>query len=125
MRALDLQVVEQRRCIRRMISDRDGRRRARAADPASLVVRDQLIAIRQRSFASQRPKAVGEDRADQQHWFAGAGDLVFQLDAVYGCALHGPASCAVFVAGRQRLPSCAGIRHVRLRPVSERFDLKA
>ena len=83
MRARDLQIIEQRRCIRRMIGNRDRRRRARAADPAALVVRDQLIAIRQRSLGDERPKAVGEDRTDQQHRFAGAGYLVFQLDTVY------------------------------------------
>jgi hypothetical protein len=85
------------------------------------VIRDELIAIGQRSLADERLKAVGEDRTDQQHRFAGAGDLVFQLDTVYECVLHGSTSCAVFATGVQRsIGSCS-----RSLLVSGRFDPKA
>lgn len=64
-------------------------RRARAADPAPLVVADQLVPVGQRRLGHEGQETVGEDRADEEHRLARADHLVLQLDAVDRCDLHG------------------------------------
>jgi hypothetical protein len=87
--ARDSEVVEECRGVRSVI--RDGHRGwgMRAADPTSLVVADELVAVGQRRLRQQWEEAVGEDGADEQHGFARSDHLVFELDAVDVCDFHG------------------------------------
>src|SRR6188472_338133 len=92
--AWQTEVVKERRGVGSVVGDAHRRRSVRAADPAPLVVSDQLVAVGQRRFFEERQEAVGEDGADEQHGFARSDLLVFQFDAVDLYALHGSSSLA-------------------------------
>jgi hypothetical protein len=76
------ELVEQRGGVRGVVRDAHRRRGVRAADPAALVVADELVVVGERRFCDQRQEAVRDDGADEQHRLARSGCLVFQFYAV-------------------------------------------
>ena len=85
----DPEVVEQGRGVGRVVGDADRSWSAGAADPATLVVADQLVTVGEDRFCQQRQEAVCEHRADEQHRLSRTHELVLQLHAVDRCAFHG------------------------------------
>jgi len=53
------------------------------------VVADQLVPVGQGRLGHEGQEPVGEDRADEENGLARADHLVFQLDAVDRCDIHG------------------------------------
>ena len=88
VRARHAEMVEERGGVGGVVRDAHRPRGVGAADPATLVVADQLVAVGQRRFREERQEPVGEDGADEQHRFARSDHLVLELDAVDLCDLH-------------------------------------
>ena len=97
--ARQAEVVKECRGVGGVVGDGHWRRGGAAAGPTPLVVADQLVAVSQCRFGQQRQESVGEDGADEQHRFARSDHLVFQLDAVDRCAVHGSSVRAAWVGG--------------------------
>ena len=88
VRAAHAEVVEQRRGVGGVLCDAHRRWSVRAANPAPLVVSDQLVIVCQRRLWQERHEAVGDEHVDQQHGLPCAAHLVFQFYAVDLCTVH-------------------------------------
>ena len=64
------EMLEERRSVGGVVSNGHRRRSVGAADPAALVVSNQLVAVGKLRYRKERQKAVGKDGVDEQHGLA-------------------------------------------------------
>src|SRR5262245_48240560 len=83
--ARNIEMLEQRRSVRRVLCDGHGSRRSRAARPTALVITDGPIAG---ELLLERNHSVCQDGIDEQDGLPRTADFVLELDTVDFCFLH-------------------------------------
>ena len=114
MRALHPEMIEECGSVVGVVHDAHRPHGVGAADPATLVVADQLVAIGQLRFCDERQEPIGEDGADEQHGFTRSDHLVLELDAIDRCDLHESSSdlsWGLVVPPWRRDEGCYGRNH--------------
>jgi hypothetical protein len=99
VRASDIEVLQQRGGVRRMVRDAHRRSGVRASPPPALVVSNEAVPIDQRRFGQEWHECSRHHGTDQQQRFARALLLVLDLDPLDLCAFHdSPRVCLLHVA---------------------------